>query len=256
MINDKLSVLPLFGIFIFGAAIGSFISALVYRMENKKSILRGRSKCEKCGKKLKWHELIPFFSYLFLRGKCGKCGKAIRVELFLAEIICGALFVLAYFYHRSSILLLARDWIFLGGLAFLFIYDLKYKILPDSITISVAVAILIVNIILGYKVANLLLGVAVGGGFFLLQYLLSRGRWVGSGDIRMGALLGAALGFPNVVFAIFLSYILGGFYGAYLLLRKKAELKSQIVFGTFLAIGGTVSLYWGQDIISWYLNLL
>lgn len=255
MINEKLLVLTVFIIFIFGAAMGSFIGAAVYRMKNKKSIIRGRSECEKCGKKLKWYELIPIFSYLFLRGKCGKCGKAIGAELLLTEIICGALYAAAYFYHRSPALLLIRDWIFLGGLVFLFIYDLKYKILPDLVTIPVAVAVFIINIILGVKITDLLLGVAVGGGFFLLQYLVSAGRWIGDGDIRMGALLGAALGWPNAIVAVFTAYILGGFYGGYLLVRKKAELKSQLAFGTFLAIGGAIALYWGEKIINWYLGL-
>lgn len=243
-------------VFFLGASVGSFVAASVYRMKNKKSILRGRSECEKCGKKLAWYELIPIFSYICLRGKCGKCGKKIGAELLLTEAICGALYVAAYFYHRSPILflLLIRDWIFLSGLVFLFIYDLKYKILPDAITITVAAAIFIVNIILGYKITDLVLAVAVGGGFFAAQYLVSRGKWIGAGDIRMGALLGAALGWPAVMVAIFISYIFGGFYGGYLLLRKRAVLKTQIAFGTFLAVGGVVGLYWGDYIIKWYLG--
>jgi len=122
-------------IFIFGAAIGSFIAAWVFRMENKKSILRGRSECEKCGYRLKFFDLIPVFSYLFLRGRCCKCKKSIGVELLLMEAVCGALFAAAYFYHYSSVLLLARDWIFLGALAFLFFYDKKYQLLPDAVSI-------------------------------------------------------------------------------------------------------------------------
>lgn len=241
-------------IFFFGASIGSFIGAAVYRMKNKKSILRGRSECEACGKKINWRDLIPVFSYLYLRGKCRQCGKPIGISAFLVEIVCGALFLFAFVFHRG--LPLFRDWIFLGGLIFLFIYDLKYKILPDLVTIPAAAAVFIINIISGYKITDLLLGVLSGGGFFAAQYLVSRGRWIGSGDIRMGALLGAALGWPNVAVAIFIAYISGGLYGGYLLLRKKAALKSQIAFGTFLAVGGVIALFWGGDVINWYFNLL
>ncbi len=238
-------------IFFFGASMGSFIAASVYRMENKKSILRGRSECEKCGAKLGARDLIPIFSYLFLRGKCGKCAKRISVELFLTEIICGALFLAAYFYHSSSILLLLRDWVFLGALVFLFLYDKKYQLLPDAVSIPS----IIIVFGLGYDMWNSGLAILAGGGFFAAQYLVSRGKWVGDGDIRMGALLGAGLGWPGVVAAIFIAYILGAVYSIFLLFVKNKNMQSRIAFGTFLAVGGVIVLFWGEQIIKWYLGL-
>lgn len=242
-------------IFLFGASIGSFIAAAVYRMENKRSILRGRSECEKCGAKLGARDLIPIFSYLFLRGKCGKCGKPIGVELLLMEIICGLLFAGAYFLHYSSVLLLARDWVFLSALAFLFFYDKKYGCLPDIVSIPSIIIVFGLNAAAGYDVWKLGIAVLAAGGFFLAQYLVSRGSWVGDGDIRMGALLGAGLGWPGVIVAIFLAYILGAVYSIILLLMKKKKMRSRIAFGTFLAAGGVIALFWGEKIINWYFGL-
>lgn len=249
-------------IFLFGASTGSFLAASVYRMENKKSILRGRSECEKCGQRLSARDLVPVFSYLFLRGKCRRCRKPIGFANFLMEIICGALFAAPFFFHplpppasAGFIFLMLRDWIFLGGILFLSFYDFKYRIIPDNISIPLIAIVFALNLFLRWDVFNLLLAIVAGGGFFAAQYLVSRGKWVGDGDIRMGALLGAGLGWPGVIVAIFIAYILGAAYSIPLLLEKKKKMKSRIAFGTFLAVGGAVALFWGGQIINWYFGL-
>ncbi|MFA5133764.1 MAG: prepilin peptidase [Patescibacteria group bacterium] len=257
------SILLIIFVFFFGAAIGSFIAASVYRMANRQPIAKGRSECVFCRYRLTIFDLIPIISFLVLRGKCRKCGAPIDRGDFFVEIIAGILFILPVLFYwnelflaRNYFILVLRDWIFLGSLLFLFLYDLKYRILPDIISIPVTIVLFVINALLGFKILNLLLAVAIGGGFFLLQYLLSRGKWIGDGDIRLGALLGAGVGFPGILLAIFMAYILGAFAGLYLLLSKKAALKSEIAFGTFLAIGGAVAIFWGNKIINWYLNII
>ena len=252
----------MFIIFFFGAAIGSFIAASVYRIKNKKTILT-RSYCPRCKYQLRFFDLIPIFSFLFLRGHCRRCKKSIEVGSFIIEIISGLLFVFIFFYRWVYVfdanifsLILVRDWVFVGGLIFLFVYDLKYKILPDKVTIPLIIILFIFNIFLGVLIYNLLLAIVFGGGFFLLQWLISRGKWIGDGDIRMGALLGATLGFPGVIVALFLAYIIGGFFSAILLVRKKVKLKTEIAFGTFLAIGGVLALFFGDFAINWYKGLI
>lgn len=255
-------ILVAFIVFLFGASIGSFISASVYRMRKKETIL-GRSHCPKCGFGLEFFDLFPIFSYIFLRGKCRKCKKGIELSDFIVEIASGILFAFAFFYRwvwsadaEAFSLLIIRDWIFLGGLIFLFIYDFKYRILPDKITLPLIIILFVYNIFLGVSVYSLLLGVVIGGGFFFLQWLVSRGKWVGGGDIRMGALLGAGLGFPGVILALFLAYIFGGIVSGILLAIKKVTPKTEIAFGTFLAVGGGIALFWGDWIINFYLGLL
>lgn len=249
-------------IFIFGASIGSFLSAAVYRMQKKESMF-GRSHCPMCGYKLGFFDLFPIFSFLCLKGKCRRCFKSIDIEYFLTEIICGLIFVFSFFYRwvNSSgaddfSLIILRDWLFFSGLIFIFIYDFKYQIIPDAVSVPFIILLFGINYFLGMRWQDLALAVVIGGGFFLIQYLLSRGKWVGGGDIRLGALLGAGLGFPGIILALFVAYTIGGFVGVYLILRKKKEMKSKIAFGTFLAVGGVVALFWGEKIINWYWNLL
>ncbi|MFH1193537.1 MAG: prepilin peptidase [bacterium] len=249
-------------IFFFGAAIGSFIAASVYRLANRKPIARGRSECVFCRYQLSFYELVPLLSFIFLRGRCRQCKKPISRGDFFVELAAGILFVLPVVFYNGDLfdlrflLSLLRDWIFLGSLLFLFLYDLKYRQLPDIVGLPAAIALFVLNFFLGFGIYDLILGVAIGGGFFLLQYLVSRGKWVGDGDIRLGALLGAGLGFPGIIPALFIAYIIGGFVSAYLLLKKKTTLQSQIAFGTFLALGGAVALFWGAKIINWYLGLI
>jgi len=252
-----------FIVFIFGSAIGSFICASVYRTKNNKPIISGRSACPKCGYLLKYYDLIPLFSFIFLGRKCRKCQTKIAWEYFLIEFITGLLFLFAFIFRLHNYIdqgllniTLLRDWIFLGSIVFLFIYDYKYQVLPDRVTIPASIIIFSINFYLGYNPINLLFSAVIGGWWFGLQYIFSKGRWVGDGDIRMGILLGVVLGFPNIILGLFLSYIIGAFFSIFLVLRKKVNLKSEIAFGTFLSIGGFITLYWGDQIINWYLSLL
>ena len=104
-------------------------------------------------------------------------------------------------------------------------------------------------------VLKLLLAALFLAGFFGLQFLVSRGKWIGGGDIHFGALIGLMIGWPASLAALALAYLLGGVVGVYLLLAKKKTLKSQMPLGTFLSVGAIAALLWGEVIISWYLNL-
>jgi prepilin signal peptidase PulO-like enzyme (type II secretory pathway) len=109
---------------------------------------------------------------------------------------------------------------------------------------------------LNFSISSLLLAAAIGGGFFLLQFLISNGRWIGGGDVRMGVMMGAWLGYPNIFVALFVAYILGALVGIILLLFKKASIKTEIPFGTFLALGTFFTIYYGDNLLNWYLTLL
>ena len=96
----------------------------------------------------------------------------------------------------------------------------------------------------------------IGGSFFLIQFLISRGKWIGGGDIRLGLLMGLALGWPMVLVAILLAYLIGSLVGIGLILYKKKQWSSQIPLGIFLSTATVIALFWGQGILNWYLNLL
>lgn len=252
---------------IFGLIAGSFLNAWIYRMEKGESVLRGRSKCPNCGRVLSAAELIPLVSYLVQRGRCRGCKKAISAHYPAIELVLAMLFILIAWKHLGTGATscvpvfgscfepgLIRDAIFFVFLAAIFIFDFKHSLVPDQAVLpGIAVAFLW-NLAGGIGFFNLLTATATGAGFFFLQYAISRGRWIGGGDIRIGAMMGAMLGWPNIIPAIFLSYLLGAGVSLGLLGLRRVAWKSAIPFGTFLSIGTSVMLLWGNRIVGWYLS--
>lgn len=240
---------------VFGLIIGSFLNALIWRLKNKKSMLRTRSVCPKCGHVLAWHDLIPVFSYVLLDGKCRYCGKKISIQYPLVEAATAALFVLAVFvYGPENISLIFRAWFFISLLIVIFTYDLLWGEILDKITLPAIIMVLSINLLLGCGWAGLFMGAGIGFVFFLLQFLASKGRWLGGGDVRMGALMGFMVGWPNILVALFAAYIVGAAVAMPLLFAGRKKLSSKIPLGTFLALGTLVALFWGEEIIAWYLN--
>lgn len=249
-------------LFIFGAAIGSFINCLVWRQNNNMKVVNARSQCVHCGRQLSWWENIPIFSFLFLRGRCRTCKKKIPAYYFVNEFFCGVLFVFIYWtvlvHFNDSWLRFARDVVFISFLVVIFFGDMLYREIWPSVVWPAAIFGFLYNwLFLGVPASSMLIGLVVGGGFFLAQYAISRGRWIGGGDVRMGVMMGVWLGFPAIIAAIFMAYFLGGF-GATLLLvskKKKWNASAQIAFGPFLAIATIWALYHGEKSINWIMSL-
>jgi len=248
-------------VFILGLCIGSFVNCLVWRLNQKKTIL-GRSICPQCKKKINWYDNIPLVSFIILWGKCRHCKEKISFQYPLAELATGILFILAilnigYPVFSSQYLILAlRDLLFISVLVIIFIYDLRWYLILDIITVPAIALALFFNIYLGFGWRNLFLATVVGGGFFLAQYIISQGRWIGGGDIRLGALMGMMLGWPQILVALMLAYIIGSVVGIGLLISNKKKMSSQIPFGTFLSIATLIALLWGEKILDWYLGLI
>jgi prepilin signal peptidase PulO-like enzyme (type II secretory pathway) len=166
------------------------------------------------------------------------------------------LFVLFFFKHQEFSLILVRDWTFLSFLTILFVYDLRHMLLLDRFTIPAMIVAIILNLWLGApEVSSMLLGALAIGGFFYGQFALSSGKWVGGGDIRMGALMGFMLGLSQGLVALFLSYLIGAIVGIILLLMKKAQGKTPLPFGTFLSLSAAIILFFGDVPLRWYLSL-
>ena len=247
---------------LFGLAVGSFLNVVVFRTHTDVP-LTGRSKCQICEQPIGWFDLIPVFSYLTLRGRCRRCKTAISWQYPLVEAATAALFaVIAWQMLPMDLLATApylavalRTAIFTIFLIIIFVYDLKYSYILDRFTIPGMVIAFLLNLALGTPpIISMLEGAVFAGGFFLLQYVMSRGRWIGGGDVRMGVLMGLMLGLPSTVLALFLSYAVGAIVGIVLILTKKKQFASGIPFGTFLAIGTFAALLWGPKIIGWYLG--
>jgi len=242
-------------VFIFGAAIGSFINVVVYRLEQEKSFIFGRSACPRCQKKIAWYDNIPLLSFAILRGRCRHCRQPIAWQYPAVEFAAGAIFLWLFFLFGVNAQAVALA-VFSGFLLAIFVYDLKHLQIPDAISLPAMAVALFVNLYLGLGLINLLLGAAVGAGFFALQYFVSRGRWVGDGDIRLGALMGLMLGYKYLLVALFLAYIIGSVFAILVLAAKKFKMSSPVPFGPFLALGTLITFLYGAQILAWYLNFL
>ncbi len=254
----------IFFVFLLGIIVGSFLNCLIWRVYKSKSI-RGRSSCPHCGQMIRWSDNIPIFSYLFLRGKCRSCQNTISIQYPLVEFVSGLLFVCVFILHSYStsvldvflVLGILKDWFIISVLIFVFVFDLRWYLIPDKVILPSMAIILIFNLILGGDWLDLAISAIIGSGFFLIQFLISRGKWIGGGDIRLGLFLGLALGeYRLTILTLFLAYFIGGMVALGLLATGKKTWSQKIPFGIFLTVATVVALFWGENIVVWYLGLL
>jgi len=248
---------------IFGLAVGSFLNVVIGRLRSGETGWRSRSRCPDCHAVLRPSELVPVVSFLALRGRCRSCGKAISWQYPLVELSTMLLFLTAFWLRggdagvlSGGFLLMARDWVFIAALTIVFVVDLRDMVVFDSVTLPMIVIAFLFNFAAGADPVNLFLAALAGAGFFLFQYAVSRGRWVGGGDIRIGGMMGMMLGFPGVLLALFAAYVTGAVAALGLLAAGKARWSGQMAFGTFLSVGTVLALFFGQRIMAWYASLL
>ncbi len=242
---------------ILGLVFGSFINVLVLRLKEEKTLL-GRSACPKCSKVLSWFENIPVLSFIFLKARCRHCHQSISWQYPIVELASAVLWLGAYHYF----IYMGVETVFIYGLYFsillsLFIFDLKWYLLPDVITFSGIVVAIVFNLILGFGWWPMLLAGVLGASWFGAQYLVSKGKWVGAGDIFLGALIGLMVGsWEHLLLVILISYLSGSVVSIALLLTKKKSWNGQVPFGVFLTAATVVTLIWGSEFWSWYMGFL
>lgn len=253
-------------VFIFGTIIGSFLNVVILRLKKNKSILKDRSHCPECKKNLNWYELIPIISFLIQLGKCRKCHKKISWQYPLVEFFTGSLFLLALiyqapFYGVSSIVFFIFLLIISCFLIILFVYDLRFYLVPDIIIFPAIILTFIFDIYLWLNAGTFsvftssIFAAIIAGGFFLVLVLISKEKWMGKGDIFIGILIGLILGLPQIFVALFLAFWIGAIFSIILMAIKKKNLKSKIPFGPFLVLATIISIFWGQFLLSLYLGL-
>ena len=222
---DSIIILIYVYMFLIGMCVASFMNVVIDRVPRNESFVKGRSHCDYCGETLKWYDLIPIVSYIFLRGKC-----RYSIETILMFVI--------------AMILLAITMI-----------DFDTMIIPDGLNI----AMFIVSIVLMY-VRHMSLLESIMGMFcisvpmILLNVLIAES--FGGGDIKLMFVSGIALGWKYSLLAAFIGILLAGSYSIYLLISKKINKKGHIAFGPYLSIGIFIALSYGSEIISWYLNLM
>jgi leader peptidase (prepilin peptidase)/N-methyltransferase len=241
-------------IFAFGTIIGSFLNVVIHRLNTGESILKNRSHCPFCNKKLTWYELIPIISFFIQGGKCRNCEKDISWQYPLVEIFTGLIFVLIFI---TQYLFINTCFLFVIScfLIVIFAYDLKHYLVADiiiypAIMVSFLYRLFEASVIIDYILASI-----IAGGFFLAIVLISKGKWMGIGDIKIGVLMGLILGMPWVLVALSLAFLFGAFVSIVLLVLKKKTLQSEIPFGPFLVFATFIVMFWGETLLNWYLNL-
>lgn len=244
---------------LFGLAGGSGLNVWLWRSEHQELKGQYRSGCIKCGRTLAWFELIPILSFIGLQRRCRTCKHPIPWWYPLTEL-CGAVlgastiaFSLAQNFDGLTIVL----YIVLASLLLaLALHDALYRTLPLlPIGIGTATGIILV-FWLNQSLWGALLSGGVVAGFFLLQYLASRGRWIGSGDIPLGFMIGILLGWPHILIGLWFTYVLGAVVGLCLLLSGKTKRAQQLPLGSFLVLGTFIALFAGNSISSWFSHLL
>lgn len=242
----------------FGLLMGSFLNAWIWRTRVRRSIVRGRSVCPSCENQLAWKDNLPLVSFFLLRGTCRYCTASISWQYPLVEVSMGLLFLFFTIRAFPSVsFLLVYEWIIAFCLVAVFVYDFLYKEIWDRWTTIPAVFLGICSVVFGVQSwPSIVIGVLVGAGFFLLQYVVSRGTWIGGGDIRLGVFMGVVLGWPHILVALFIAYMFGAIVSVILIVFRKKQFASETPFGTYLALATFVTYVYGTSIIEWYIHLL
>lgn len=256
--------------FILGLIIGSFLNVVIFRYNTGKSI-QGRSGCLSCGKKLEAWELIPLISFVLLRGKCSQCKSRISFQYPLVEFATGFLFLITALRFSGLIFVDFNIFIYLfilfaaifSILIVIFVYDIKHKIIPDSLVFSFAVLALIYRFTeTGFSNLDLLSWLDIFSGviFFLpffVLWLISQGRWIGLGDGKLALGIGWMLGFVHGISALVLSFWIGAIVSVMLMLiarligpSEHITMKSEIPFAPFMILGAIIIFFYPVDLLN------
>jgi leader peptidase (prepilin peptidase)/N-methyltransferase len=236
---------------LLGLSIGSFLNVCIDRLPDGQSLLRPRSHCPACRTTLAARDLVPVLSYLLLRGKCRYCSASIPLRVLLIEAGSGLLFLLLWLQYGMS-----HHFVFVALVACVFIValviDLERRLIPNRLVYpAIGAALLAIPLAVGPGLPQALSGGAVGLALLSLIVLVYPGG-MGLGDVKLAALIGLVVGFPSILLALFLSFLVGGAVGAAGLLARRIGTKDALPFAPFLAMGGMVALLYGEEILRWY----
>lgn len=250
-------------IFLIGLSVGSFLNVIIDRLPRGESIGfwtsqndRRRSHCESCKKTLAWYDLIPILSFVFLGGKCRYCQSSLSLQYPVVELLTGAFFV-GVIGVIGEIKGVREIWdvlyylFIISSLIVVFFIDLKHGIIPDKLVFP---AIFITLLYQLYAIRYLLYAnfLSAFGAFlfFLILFLVTRGRGMGFGDVKLAFLMGLILGFPQIIVALYTAFLTGALTGIILVLCKVKKFRgATIPFGPFLVLGTIIALFWGEFIL-------
>lgn len=288
-------MIPVF-LFIFGLAIGSFINVVASRYDPDRALfalrsIGGRSRCPSCGKTLRWYDLVPLLSFLFLRGRCRHCEDKISLQYPVVELFTGLAFLSPlYFYHYYHIANLAAVgasllwfyalsliWVLaLASFILLALIDLRLYIIPNGLNFFIAL-LGVAKIIILYAAnkldvsfasfsgayamlfglqsplwLNYIFAALFGAAFFGTIIYVTKGKGMGMGDMKLAAALGLLFGWPDIALIIVIAFLSGSAYGIALMALKRAGLKDAVPFGPFIVLGAIITMFFGSRLLDLY----
>lgn len=239
---------------LIGLTIGSFLNVLIYRLPEKVTVSKGFSRCPDCRHRLFWLDLIPVFSFMFLKGKCRYCKNPISPRYPLVELLNAACYYLIYrlFGMHLQSLLCA---VVCSCLIVTAMIDFDHKIILDRFNIIIGLCALV----LGFVTSDITWVERIIGFFavsvpFLIIVLVTGG--MGEGDVKLIAVCGLLLGWKSILLTVLFASVTAALYGIMLMIKSNAKRKSQIPFGPFIAFSVIICLLFGDRIINWYISLL
>ena len=236
---------------VFGLVLGSFLNVVIARLPERRSLWAPRSACPGCGAPIAWYDNVPLLSFAVLRGRCRACAMLIAWRYPLVEAVTAALLALAWLEFGPTLEFVVAAS-FLAALVAITVIDLRHQIIPDAITLPGILAGITANVATRHlSWADVALGIVLGGGVFFVIIVVSRGG-MGAGDMKLGAMLGAFLGWKIALFALMFGVVLGGAWAVALIALGIRGRKDAIPFGPFLALGGAAALFWGEGVVQWY----
>jgi leader peptidase (prepilin peptidase) / N-methyltransferase len=252
--------LTLLPAFCMGLTVGSFANVLIYRLPRSESIVFPGSHCPHCGRAIRPLENIPLLSWIMLGGRCRGCKERISFRYPLIEFLSACLALVSVKIFGFTYAGFAYGMLFIALMA-LVVIDLEHWLLPFAITLPTALIGLIGAIFFHLRpLADCLLGVLVG--FALFMTMLFGGKFLfkrdamGGGDVAFGIMAGAFLGWKLTLLMIFVASLLGTLISLPLLVLGKGISGRSVPFGPFLAVAMVVCIFWGDNIINWYIGLL
>jgi len=245
-------------IFLFGLVMGSFSNVCIARIPHRESVVSPPSHCRSCGEKIRVIHNIPLVSFLILRGRCASCGDRISPRYFLVELLTALLYLELYLQFGLS-------WHFLlylaltSALIIISFIDLEHTIVPNVITLpGIPIGLVLSPLLLRIGFLNALFGMIIGGGLFYLIAIVGpfifKKEVMGGGDVKLIAMIGAFLGWQPTILTIFLSAFTGSIVGLLMIALKRKGRGDEIPYGPFISLGALISIFWGNDIIRWYLT--
>ncbi len=240
-------------VFILGTMVFSFLNVVIYRLPERKSVLKGSSICQKCGHDLSVKDMIPVLSWLLLKGKCRYCGGKISVRYALVELLGGVTAVFVSLYYGLNMQALTV-FLFLSVMTVITFIDIDTMEIPPVLNFCIfLIGVLSIWTIGGISITDRIIGMLV---ISAPLYVLALFGGFGGGDVKLMFAAGFLLGWKATVAGFFIGIIIGAVYAGYLLIKKLKGMKAEVAFGPFLCLGMAVAVFVGEKLLDIYISFL